>query len=86
LNIYLLDAKLNVVDRASMFFIYATGIFSDGDLTQPDTVRFRFFGGIVSILKLFPEKKFALPFISDPRGVHRPFKFHRRFKREESDL
>jgi hypothetical protein len=53
---------------------------------KPDTVRFRFFGGIVSILKLFPEKKFALPFISDPRGVHRPFKFHRRFKREESDL
>lgn len=79
LNIYLLDENLNVVDSARMLFIYSTGIFSDLDLTQPDTVRFRFFGGIIWTLKLFPEKKFALPVISDPLGVSRPFTFFRKF-------
>lgn len=80
LNIYLLDANLNIVDLARMFFIYATGIFSDLDLTQPDTVRFCFFGGTVWTLKLSPEKKFTLPVISDPTGVHRPFSFFRMFQ------
>lgn len=80
LSIYLLDADLDVVDSARMYFIYATGIFSDLDLTQPDTVRFRFFEGIVWTLKLFPKRKFVLPIISDPRGVSRPFTFFRRFQ------
>jgi hypothetical protein len=80
LNIYLLDANLDIVDSAHMFFIYSTGIFSDLDLTQSDTVRFCFFGGIVWTLKLFHKKTFALPIISDPRGVSRPFTFFRRFR------
>jgi hypothetical protein len=80
LNIYLLDAHLNTVDSATMFFIYATGIFSDLDLSQPDAVRFCFFDKAVWTLKLFPEKVFALPIISDPRGVHRPFRFFRQFQ------
>jgi len=80
LSIYLLDADLNVVDSARMYFIYATGIFSDLDLTQPDTVRFRFFAGIVWTLKLFSKKTFALPILSDPTGVHRPLSFFRMFQ------
>ena len=80
LSIYLLDADLNVVDSAWMYFIYATGIFSDLDLTQPDTVRFRFFAWIVWTLKLFPKKTFALPLLSDPKGVHRPFSIFRMFQ------
>lgn len=80
LSIYLLDADLNVVDSARMYFIYATGIFSDLDLTQPDSVRFRFFAGMVWTLKLFPKKTLAFPFISDPRGVSRPFNFFRMFQ------
>jgi hypothetical protein len=80
LNIYLLDANLNGVDSARMYSIYSTGVFSDLDLTQPDTVRFRFFGGIVWTLKLYPEKKFALPVVSNPRGVHRPFTFFHIFR------
>lgn len=47
LNIYLLDKDLNVIDLARMYFMYATGIFSDLDLSEPDTVRFRFFEGMV---------------------------------------
>ena len=80
LSIYLLDADLNVVDWARMYFIYATGIFSDLDLTQDNAVRFRFFAGMVWTLKLFPKKTFVLPIISDPRGVSRPFAFSRMFQ------
>jgi len=80
LSIYLLDADLNVVDSARMYFIYTTGIFSDLDLTQPDTVHFRFFEGIIWTLKLFSTPKFVLPIISDPMGVSRPFAFFRMFQ------
>lgn len=86
LSIYLTDADLNVVDSARMYFLYATGIFSDLDLTQDDTVRFRFFAGMVWTLKLLPKKAFALPIISDPRGVSRPFAFFRMFQIYPNDL
>jgi hypothetical protein len=79
LNIYLLNADLAVVDLARMYHIYSTGIFSDLDLTVPDTVRFRFFDGIVWTLRLLTEKVFAVPFFSDPTGVHRPFRSTRMF-------
>lgn len=80
LSIYLLDKNLNVADSARMYFIYSTGVFSILDLSEPDTVRFNFFGGIAWALKLFPDPKFAVPIISDPKGVHRPFTFFRRFQ------
>ena len=80
LDIYLLDANLDVVDSAKMCVMYSTGIFSDLDLTQPDAVGFRFFGGIVWTLTLFPEKKFSLPIISGTWGVSRPFAFFHRFQ------
>ncbi|MRW94324.1 hypothetical protein GJ699_30550 [Duganella sp. FT80W] len=80
LNIYLLDANLEVVDEAHMYHMYASGVFSDLDLTQSDSIRFCFFGSGAYTLTLFPQKRFMLPVISDPIGVHRPFRFYRRFK------
>lgn len=80
LSIYLLDADLNVIDSAQMYHMYGTGVFSDLDITQPDTARFRFFGGIIWTLKLFSGPTFALPFVSDPPSVHRPFGFMRTFR------
>lgn len=80
LSVYLLDKNLNVVDSDHMYSIYSTGVFSNLDLSQSDTVRFRFFGGIGWTLKLLPEKTFVLPFISDPTGVWRPFRFFRMFQ------
>lgn len=80
LNIYLLDQHLNIADYARMYFIYSTGIFSDLDLTEADTVRFRFLGEMTWKLKLFPEKRFAIPIFSAPLGVHRPFAFSQRFQ------
>jgi hypothetical protein len=80
LNIYLLDAHLNVTDYARMYYIYSTGIFSHLDLTEDDTVRFEFLGEMTWTLKLFSEKKFAVPVVSAPSGVHRPLTFFQRFQ------
>ncbi|WP_432382959.1 hypothetical protein [Duganella sp. P38] len=86
LNIYLLDAALSIVDWARMYFMYSTGIFSNLDLTQKNTVRFCFFAEKTWVLKLFPEKIFALPLISDPIGVSRPLKFFRMFQLDSNPL
>lgn len=80
LNIYLLDQHLNVEDYARMYFMYSTGIFSDLDLTENDSVSFSFLGQKIWTLKLFPENRFVIPIISDPLGVHRPFGLSRRFQ------
>ncbi|MGV7210122.1 hypothetical protein ACLB1G_19965 [Oxalobacteraceae bacterium A2-2] len=80
LNIYLLDTNLQVADLARMYHIYTAAAFSDLDLSLPDTVRFRFFGETVWTLTLFADKKFMLPIVSAPTGVHRPFSFFHRFQ------
>lgn len=80
LNIYLLDRHLNLEDSAQMYFMYSMGMFSDLDLAEEDTVRFGFWGEDVWTLKLFSERKFVVPIVSDSLGVHRPFRFFRRFQ------
>ncbi|MYM68299.1 hypothetical protein GTP45_15890 [Pseudoduganella sp. FT55W] len=80
LNIYLLDRHLHVVDYAQMYFMYSTGVFCDLDLSDADTVRFRFLGEKVWMLKLFPQKRFAIPIVSASLGVHRPWALYRRFQ------
>ena len=80
LRMYLLDRDLAVVDSARMGAMYSTGIFSNLDITEPDTVRFQFFQGVVWTLRLLSEEEFAIPMISEPTGVSRPFKFFRRIR------
>ena len=80
LRIVLLDRDLNTLDSALIVAMYSTGVFSDLDLTEADTVRFRFFRGLVYTLTLLPQASFALPFFSDPGAVWRPFKWTRRFR------
>lgn len=80
LHIYLFDAQLNVVDSARLGWMYATGAFSLLGLCPPNTVRFLFFGDTDWTLELFSDDVFAVPFFQDPRGVRRPFRFHRRFQ------
>jgi hypothetical protein len=79
LRIYLFDSNFEVIDCAWLGSMYATGVFSLLELQPPTTVRFLFFGDTDWTLELLEEENFALPFV-EPRGVHRPFKFHRRFK------
>lgn len=80
LRMYLLDQDLAVVDSARMGAMYSTGIFSALDLTEPDTVRFQFFDGVLWTLTLLSEEEFAIPIISEPTSVSRPFKFFRRIR------
>ncbi|SDH43992.1 MULTISPECIES: hypothetical protein [unclassified Duganella] len=80
LRIYLFDARLDLVDSAKLGWMYATGAFSLLELCPPNTVRFLFFGDTDWTLELFNTDVFAIPFISEPRGVSKPLRFHRRFQ------
>jgi hypothetical protein len=80
LSMYLLDGNLTIVDSARLIAMYSTGIFSDMDLTEPDTVRFQFFEGVVWTLTLLHNEEFAIPIICEPKSVSRPFKFFRRIR------
>lgn len=82
LRIYMFDANMALLDAATLGAMYSTGVFSDLALLSPNTLTFRFFGGITWRLVLLNEREFALPFVSDPRGVWRKFKFSRRFRIE----
>ena len=86
LRIVLLDRDFNTLDSALIGAMYSTGVFSDLDLTEADTVRFRFFGGLVYTLTLLPQASFALPFFSDPSAVWHPFKWMRRFRIDANPL
>lgn len=80
LNIHLLDEKFNVLDSATMFWIYSTGIFESLQLIQPNIVQFRFIGDVDWNVELLPEYAFRLPFITEPPGVWRKLGFSRHFK------
>lgn len=82
LRIYMFDTNMALVDAAALGAMYSTGRFAELRLQPPDTLTFRFFGGIVWRLVLLTEREFAFPFISDPRGVSRTFKFFRQFRVE----
>ena len=82
LRIYMFDSDLKTVDTASLGAMYSTGTFAELKLQPPNAVTFRFFGGIIWRMVLLTEQEFALPCLSDPSGVHRPFKFLRQFRVE----
>lgn len=82
LRIYMFDADMTLVDAAVLGGMYSTGTFADLNLQPPDTLTFRFIGGITWRIVLLAEREFALPFLSDPRGVNRKFKFFRHFRIE----
>ena len=82
LRIYMFDANMALIDAAVFGAMYSTGTFAELRLQPPDTLTFRFFGGIIWRLVLLNEREFALPFVSDPRGVSRKFKFFRQFRVE----
>ncbi|MYM36859.1 hypothetical protein GTP38_21245 [Duganella sp. FT94W] len=80
LRVYLFNDCLNIIDSAQLGWMYATGVFSLLELQPPNTVRFLFFGDTDWTLELFGDEVFAIPFFTDPRGVSRPLRFHRRFQ------
>lgn len=82
LRIYMFDLDMGLVDSATLGAMYSTGTFADLKPQPPDALTFRFFGGTVWRLVLLTQSEFALPFFSDPSGVHRKFKFSRQFRVE----
>lgn len=80
LRIYLFDSRLNLIDSATLGAMYSTGTFGHLELVPPNMLRFAFFGDTTWTLELLSRDELALPFIADPKGVSRPFAFHRRFK------
>jgi len=79
LSIHLLDAQLNMLDSALIGSPYSTGSFSSLELSEPNTVRFRFIGDTLWSIELLSRPGFRVPFISEPLGVYRPFGFSRQF-------
>lgn len=82
LRIYMFDADMTLIDAAVFGAMYSTGTFTELRFQPPDTLTFRFFGGIIWRLVLLTSPEFALPFVSDPSGVSRKFKFFRQFRIE----
>ncbi|QJD92215.1 hypothetical protein HH213_20225 [Duganella dendranthematis] len=82
LRIYMFDANMTLVDAAVLGAMYSTGTFAELSLQPPDALTFRFFGGAVWRMVLLAEREFCLPFLSDPSGVSRKFKFFRHFRIE----
>ena len=82
LHIYMFDADMTLIDAAVLGGMYSTDTFAKLNLQPPDALTFRFIGGITWRMELLTEREFALPFLSDPRGVSRKFKFFRRFRVE----
>lgn len=80
LRIYLIDSQHKICDWAWLGAMYSTGAFSGIDLSEPATIRFRFIGDTVWTLSLLNHEEFAVPWFGNPRGVHRPCRFKRRFR------
>ncbi len=86
LRIYMFDANMTLVDAAVLGAMYSTGVFAKLSLQPPDALTFRFFGDTLWRMVLLAEREFALPFLSDPSGVNRKFKFFRHFRIESARL
>jgi hypothetical protein len=79
LNIYLLSSENEIIDHAIMFWPYGTGSFNLLRVIDPDLVQFKFFGDKDWQIKIFNNKHFYIPYISEPSGVWREIKFWRSF-------
>ncbi len=83
LNIYLIDAENNVVDSASIYWMYSTGMLSDLTIKNPNTIGFTFFKDTPWNLEVFEKPQMMVPYISEPKGVFRKMKLKRRFRISE---
>lgn len=83
LSIYLLDKYYKILDSAVLVWPYSTGLFEILDITQANLIDFKFFEGKNWQVEIFSHKKVLIPYISEPCGVWRKFKFKRYFKIRE---
>jgi hypothetical protein len=78
LNIHMLDKQGSVVDSCTLGAPYSTGSFTGLKLLGEKLISFRFIGGTVWQLKVFPKWRWRMPFVSEHFGVWRRhlLKFH----------
>lgn len=79
LNIYLLSSENEIIDNATIFWPYGTGSFKLLRVADPNLVQFKFFGEKDWQIKIFNNKRFYIPYISEPSGVWRKINFWRFF-------
>jgi hypothetical protein len=80
LRIYLFDDHLKIVDSAWIGAMYSTGSFRQLELSEPNMVAFSFIGGTRWTVELLDREIVTVPFVGEPKGVHRPFSLHRHFR------
>ncbi len=85
LNIHYLDQDLSILDRASLSWPYGTGSFTLRNILQPNRVKFQFFTRDDWEITLYPKAQWLIPYLSEPRGVWRKFKFNHHFKISKSE-
>lgn len=79
LNIYLLSSENEIIDNATVFWPYCTGSFKLLRIVEPDLVQFTFFGNKYWQIEIFDNRRFYIPYISEPSGVWRRVKLWRFF-------
>ena len=79
LNIYLLSGEDKIIDNATIFWPYGSGSFKLLRVIDPDLVQFKYFSDKDFEIKIFKNKRFYVPYISEPSGVWRKAKFWRSF-------
>ncbi|MFA5120194.1 hypothetical protein [Zavarzinia sp.] len=84
LTITLTDAGLRPLDRARIGAPYVTGTFRAPRIDGPGRLSFDFIDERRWHLAVLARPTLALPFVGDPRGVHRPLRLHRHFTLDTS--
>ena len=79
LEICLVGANFELLDRAALLPFNATGNFGSLEIVSDRILRFRFTGKGLWQLELLDHPGFRLPLLSEPFEATRPFGFTRRF-------
>ncbi|WP_221798511.1 hypothetical protein [Oceanobacter mangrovi] len=80
LNITLVDFCNSILDSASLFWPYNTGVFAISGLIEPNKVVFEFLGDKQWQIEVLDNPTIYIPLLSEPSGSWRQFKFKRCFR------
>lgn len=84
LDIFLLNKQFKVLDQARLSTHLSKGIFENLRILDSCRVSFSFLGNIPWVVELFDRPRLLLPFVGEPLGVRRKFRFSRWFKISQS--
>ncbi|WP_374568104.1 hypothetical protein [Ideonella sp.] len=82
LSIHLVDRDGRLLDSARIGAMYSTGSFSSLTFREPNAAAFRFIGDADWVVRVFDQPRWQMPFVAEPRGVSRPWRWRRWFRVE----